>query len=84
MNKLRNLVGRVMDPFKHPPFKYIQASPLGLIPKKEPGEYKLIHHLLYPDGSSINDGIPHEVYTVQYQTIHYDILTIQKWILEPS
>lgn len=74
-----NSSGRVMGPFKNPPFKNIQVSPLGLVPKKEPGEYRLIHHLSYPDGSSINDGIPYELCTVQhmYQSIHDTILIIE-------
>lgn len=67
-----------MGPFQYPPFKNIQVSPLGLVPKKKPGEFRLIHHLSYPDGSSINDGIPHELCTVQYQSIHDAILAIQK------
>lgn len=73
-----SLSGRVMGPFQYPPFKNIQVSPLGLVPKKKPGEFRLIHHLSYPDGSSINDGIPHELCTVQYQSIHDAILAIQK------
>ena len=40
--------GRVMGPFKDPPFENLQVSPLGLVPKKTPGEYILIHHLSYP------------------------------------
>lgn len=72
------LSGRVMGPFQYPPFKNIQVSPLGLVPKKKPGEFRLIHHLSYPDQSSINDGIPHELCTVQYQSIHDAILAIQK------
>lgn len=72
------LSGRVMGPFQYPPFKNIQVSPLGLVPKKKPGEFRLIHHLSYPDRSSINDGIPHELCTVQYQSIHDAILAIQK------
>ena len=39
------------------------------MPKKSPGEFRLIHHLSYPAGSSINDGIPKELATVQYATI---------------
>jgi hypothetical protein len=70
--------GRVMGPFQYPPFKNIQVSPLGLVPKKSPNEHRLIHHLSYPDGLSINDGIPQEVCTVQYQSIHDAIVAIQK------
>ena len=39
------------------------------MPKKSPGEFRLIHHLSYPAGSSVNDGIPKELATVRYATI---------------
>jgi hypothetical protein len=38
----------------------LQISPLGLVPKQKPGEHRVIHHLSYPDGLSINDGIAKE------------------------
>lgn len=67
-----------MGPFQYPLFENIQVSPLGLVPKKKLGEFRLIHHLSYPDGSSIYDGIPHELCTVQYQSILDAILAIKK------
>ena len=50
------LEGRVAGPFQSPPFTNIQISPLGLVPKKCPGEFRIIHHLSYPEECSINDG----------------------------
>ena len=47
----------------------IFESPLGLVPKKAPGEFRLIHHLSFPEGSSVNDSIPRELSSVQYATI---------------
>ena len=44
-------------------------SPLGLIAKKEAGAYRLIHHLSFPEGESINDGISADDSHVQYQSI---------------
>ena len=61
--------GRVCGPFLNPPFQNIQVSPLGLVPKKEGGEFRLIHHLSYPEGDSINDHIPPQFCSVQYQSI---------------
>ena len=49
--------GRIAGPFQKPPFPTFRVSPLGVVPKKTPGELHLIHHLSYPKGSSINDGI---------------------------
>ena len=52
-----------------PPFPNIQVSPLGLVPKKAPGEFRLIHHLSFPEGDSINSNIPKEMTAVSYQSI---------------
>lgn len=59
-------LGRVAGPFTKPPFPNLQVSPLGLVPKKSPGEYRLIHHLSHPHGRSINDFISEEDSTVHY------------------
>ena len=70
--------GRIAGPFSEPPFPNIQVSPLGLVPKKAPNEFRLIHHLSYPEGNSINDYIPSQFCTVQYQTIDTAISLIQQ------
>jgi hypothetical protein len=54
----------------------LQISPLGLVPKKKVGEYWVIHHLSYPDHLSINDGIPQDKCTVQYQTIDEKVIQV--------
>lgn len=64
--------GRVAGPFdqiQNVPFTNLQISLLGLVPKKNPGEFRVIHHLSFPENSSINDGIPDYLCTVQYQTV---------------
>ena len=61
--------GRVLGPFSEPPFPNLVISPIGLVEKKLPGEYRLIHHLSYPDNKSINDGIPDKAASVQYTTV---------------
>ena len=48
--------GRIAGPFDTPPFNIFCASPLGVVPKKIPGEFRLIHHLSFPRGVSVNDG----------------------------
>jgi hypothetical protein len=35
----------------------MQLSPLDLAEKKSHGTYRMIQHLSFPEGSSINDGI---------------------------
>ena len=46
--------GRVGGPFESPPFTNMRCSPIGLVPKKAPGEFRLIHHLSWPEGNSGN------------------------------
>ncbi|KAM3920262.1 uncharacterized protein RB166_014650 [Leptodactylus fuscus] len=53
-------------PFSVPPFPNLRVSPLGVVPKKEVGKFRLIHHLSFPKGSSVNDGIPQEEASVSY------------------
>ena len=61
--------GRVLGPFKTPPFNNFVTSPLGLVPKKEPGEYRMIHDLSYPRSNSVNAYIPRSASAVQYETL---------------
>ena len=61
--------GRLVGPFTTPPFRNFRTSPLGLVPKKDPNEYRLIHHLSFPEGSSVNDFIPDCCATVRYASI---------------
>lgn len=49
--------GRVAGPFNDPPFSNFRLSPLGIVPKKELGAFRLIHHLSYPPHSSLNDEV---------------------------
>ena len=69
--------GRVADPFKTPPFPNFRVSPIGLVPKKQPGEYRMIHHLSYPEGGSVNDFIDPEVCSVQYTRFDEAVKMIQ-------
>lgn len=41
--------GTIAGPFPHPPFENFCLSPLGLVPRKVPGELRLIHHLSCPE-----------------------------------
>ncbi len=59
--------GRIAGPFAEAPFKHYCISPIGLVPKKGEGKFRLIHDLSFPKGSSVNDGIPIEVRSVHYE-----------------
>ena len=68
---------RLAGPFDTPPFPVFRVSPLGIVPKKTPGEFRLIHHLSYPKGKSVNDGISREHSSVQYANIDHVINKIK-------
>ena len=69
---------RIVGPFLIPPFLVFRTSPLGISPKKTPLEFRLIHHLSYPSGASVNDFIPKEFSTVRYATIDDAISLVKK------
>ena len=48
---------RVKGPFSEPPFPETKISPIGIVPKKAPSQFRLIHNLSFPSGSSVNDFI---------------------------
>ena len=56
-NSKKITAGPLAGPFDRPTFPDFRVSPLGVVPKKAPGEYRLIHHLSFPHGASVNDGI---------------------------
>ena len=69
--------GRIAGLFSSPPFSYIRCSPLGIVPKKDPSEFRLIHHLSYQRGSSVNEYIPQEFSSVKYAYINDAISVIK-------
>ncbi|KAJ1154308.1 hypothetical protein NDU88_007061 [Pleurodeles waltl] len=65
LEKERQL-GRVAGPFTQPPLPNFIVSPLGIVPKKEQGKYRLIHHLSFLKGSSMNDYLKEGTCSVCY------------------
>ena len=61
-------LGRIAGPFTKIPFPSLQVSPIGLVPKKD-GDYRMIHHLSYPENQSINDFIDDRYCSVSYSNI---------------
>ena len=53
-----------MDPQAEAQYVY---SPLGLVLKHD-GGWRRIHDLSFPNGQSVNDGIPHEWGALEYTT----------------
>lgn len=67
--------GGVLGPFTSLPLPNLQISPLGVVPKKVPGEFRLIHHLSYPSEGSVNDSMPQELCSVTYASLD-DVIRI--------
>lgn len=70
-------LGRIAGPFVKEPFDNFQSSPIGLVPKKAEGEFRLIHHLSYPENMSINDFIDPVLCSVRYTEFDEAINMIQ-------
>lgn len=70
-------LGRVAGPFKERPLPNLRLSPLGLIPKSTPGEFRLIHHLSHPKDNSVNSGIDSDLCSVQYTKFDAAIELVQ-------
>ncbi|KAJ8307566.1 hypothetical protein KUTeg_015650 [Tegillarca granosa] len=56
---------RIAGPFFWRPLEKLRISPIGLAPKKD-GSLRLIHHLSYPHGSSVNYFIDKKYCSVNY------------------
>jgi hypothetical protein len=70
--------GRVGGPFEVPPFDNLRCSPIGLVPTKVPGKFRLIHHLSWPEGDSVNDHIDTNKSSVKYSSFDDAIKLVQK------
>ena len=70
-NKIQEEIdkGRIAGPFDERPLANFVVSPICLVPKKTPGKFRIIHHLSYPHGSSINEGISKYFTPVKYHTV---------------
>ena len=60
--------GHLLDPFQERPLPNLKCSRVGVVPKKN-GKWCMIHHLSAPPGSSVNDHIPKEPYSLQYSSV---------------
>ena len=70
--------GHTSGPFDKPPLVHLHCSPLGAVLKKD-GTYRIILDLSSPhDGTSINDGIPSETYSVKYSSFDEAVCLIRR------
>ena len=61
--------GRFSPPVPKRWWNQCQISPIGVIPKSQPGKWRLITDLSSPRAGSINDGIPSEAASLHYDGI---------------
>ncbi|XP_040186277.1 uncharacterized protein LOC120918659 [Rana temporaria] len=66
-------------PFKEQPIRDLVVSPLGVVPKKEPNKFRLIHHLSFPKGGSVNDAIDPEACTVSYTSFDAAVSWVRRY-----
>ena len=59
--------GRLRGPFPQPPLPHFRCSPLGAVTRKRSSKVRRIHHLSWPRGSSVNDGIPDHEASIVYE-----------------
>lgn len=69
--------GRVEGPFRDHPFRNFRLSPLGVVPKKEHNSFRLIHHLSFPKGQSLNDDIDMSLCSFSYASFEDAIAKIR-------
>ena len=77
------LAGRMEGPLCELPFSKFQLNPIGLIPKKTAGEFRMITNLSSPKGSSINDGISDEFAEVSYSSLSNALDLIRQCSVPP-
>jgi hypothetical protein len=72
--------GRMSGPHAAPPLAELKISPIGIIPKKEPGKFRLIHHLSWPrGGGSVNDSIKQEAAEVKYTSFEVVVEQVRRF-----
>lgn len=48
-------LGQIEGPFDNASLERESVSPVGIVPKKAPGKFRLLHYLSHPEGESVND-----------------------------
>lgn len=61
-------LGRMLGPFSHIPISNLRTSPIGLVSKSD-GGWRLITHLSYPEGNSVNSYIDPQFCKVNYSSL---------------
>ena len=68
---------RILGPFPAPPLRPMQVSRFGVIPKRsQPGKWRLILDLSFPEDSSVNTGVSKELSSLRYPSIDMAVTQI--------
>ena len=62
-------LGRMLGPLEATEAQGVHISRFGVIPKSQPGKWRLITDLSHPPGGSVNDGIEKRLCSLQYVTV---------------
>ena len=80
-------LGRFLGPFDKPSFQNYQSIPLSLVDKcgadpklhpEDPKCFRLISHLSFPNGNSINSFIPERYSKVNYKSFNSALMLVSK------
>ena len=71
--------GRIIGPFDTPSFDPLICSPIAVVSKHEPGKFRLIHDLSFPQGASVDSAIPKGETKVCYDNIDKVISIIKQF-----
>ena len=71
--------GRMIGPLPLQAREVVHCSPIGLVPKgRQSGQWRMIVDLSYPEGRSVNDGIPDRLCSVNYSAMDEALLFIRR------
>ena len=70
-------LGRIAGPYKAKPISNLRCSPIGIVAKKS-GGFRLVSHLSFPQGDSVNDFIDPALTTVNYSNFDSVVSIIQE------
>ena len=71
-------VGHILGPLKAESVPGLQVNQFGLIPKKTPGEWRLIVDLSSPEGCSVNDGVYDHLCSLRYISVDDALAVIRE------
>lgn len=72
--------GRLKGSFALTQATAVHISPIGIVPKTQPGKWRLIVDLSYPQGGSVNDGIDPSVCSLKYASVDEAGEVIRRWV----